>query len=126
MQYVSDPYDPAAEYVFLNTCGFIKAGRDEMLATIERLQKAKKKIYLLGCGLQYFKAFDKTSQEAKHFKKILSNVHLLSRTDRENITIANLMNGYSSKKFADFEFPEQAIQAYTNAEYKFEYLKIAE
>lgn len=126
VQYIADPYDPETKFVFLNTCGFIKAGRDEMMATIEKLTKAKKKIYLLWCGLQYFKTLDKNSQESKKFKTILTNVHLLSRTDRENINIANLMNGVSSKKFEDFDFPKQTIQAYTNAEYKFEYLKIAE
>jgi len=49
IQYFSDPYDKKTEYVFLNTCGFIKSGRDEMMATMEKLLKAGKKIYLLGC-----------------------------------------------------------------------------
>lgn len=121
IQYISDPYDKKTEYVFLNTCGFIKSGRDEMLATMEKLLKAKKQIYLLWCGLQYFAETWKIAPLLKN-----PNIHCISRGDRENITIANLISGYSSKTFPDFRFPKEKIQAYTNAAYKFEYLKIAE
>lgn len=138
IQYFADPYDPKAEYVFLNTCGFIKAGRDEMLATIDKLVKTQnfaslphKKIYLLGCGLQYFAIKGgkekKEARKKETFKPFnLSTLHFLSRSDFENITIANFIAGYSSKTFPDFTFPKQKIQAYTNAAYRFEYLKIAE
>jgi len=121
IQYISDPYDKKTEYVFLNTCGFIKSWRDEMLATMEKLLKVGKKIYLLGCGLQYFAETWKIAPLLKN-----PNIHCISRWDRENITIANLMAWYSSKTFPDFKFPKEKIQAYTNAAYKFEYLKIAE
>ena len=145
IQYISDPYDKKTEYVFLNTCWFIKSGRDEMLATIEKLLKAKKKIYLLGCGLQYFKIQNLAplrKEEKGGFADFLENssIHYISRWDRENITIANLIKGYNSKDFSVITSPifsnnkispnlhqsHNLLRAYTNAAYKFEYLKIAE
>ena len=54
IDYTNDPYDDEVEYVFLNTCGFISSGRYEMFEEIDKLLNAGKKIYLLGCALQYF------------------------------------------------------------------------
>ena len=47
VKYFSDPYDKKAEFVFLNTCGFIASGRQEMIDEVKKLMKAGKKIYLL-------------------------------------------------------------------------------
>ena len=44
LEYSIDPYDPTVEYVFLNTCGFISSGRQEMFHEIQKLLKKKKKI----------------------------------------------------------------------------------
>jgi ribosomal protein S12 methylthiotransferase len=53
--YFTDPYDQEVQFVFLNTCGFISSGRIEMVNEIKRLISKKKIVYLLGCGLQYYK-----------------------------------------------------------------------
>ncbi|HCB51287.1 TPA: hypothetical protein DEP21_01750 [Patescibacteria group bacterium] len=120
-QYYTDPYDANVDYVFLNTCGFISSGRDEAQHTIEKLLKKNKKIYMLGCALQYYKNIDKDSPSPLSQK----NIYPLSRNDFNTITIQQLFKGYSSDKFNDFEFTESP-RVYTNADYKFEYLKIAE
>jgi ribosomal protein S12 methylthiotransferase len=54
IDYINDPYDDEVDFVFLNTCGFISSGRYEMFEEIDKLLNAGKKIYLLGCALQYF------------------------------------------------------------------------
>ena len=54
IEYYSEPYDSKVEIVLLNTCGFISSGREEMFQTIDKLLKAKKRICLIWCGVQYF------------------------------------------------------------------------
>jgi len=54
VNYFADPYDKENEFVFLNTCGFIETGRNEMLTTLHELLAHHKTVYLLGCGLEYF------------------------------------------------------------------------
>lgn len=53
------------------------------------------------------------------------SVFLLSRKDLEHVTVQDLIRGYSSTTFDGFAFVTHP-RAYTNAQYKFEYLKIAE
>jgi hypothetical protein len=47
LNYFTDSYDKQAEIVFVNTCGFISAGRDEADAIVKKLLKAKKIVYLM-------------------------------------------------------------------------------
>ena len=54
IEYYSNPYDSHVEIVILNTCSFISSGRDEMFQTVEKLISKKKKICIIGCGVQYF------------------------------------------------------------------------
>ena len=54
IEYYSEPYDKNVDIVLLNTCGFISSWREEMFQTVEKLLKAKKRICLIGCGVQYF------------------------------------------------------------------------
>jgi len=132
IDYISDPYDDGVEFVFLNTCGFISSGREEMFEEINKLLSAWKKIYLLGCALQYFETnlslwTTESQTEQKQRNKIVknSNIHTLSRSDRNNISVEQIFNWYDSKKF--WESPIfNWIRAYTNIDYGFEYLKIAE
>lgn len=121
INYITEPYDKETDYVFLNTCWFIKAGRDEMFKVIDKLTKKWKKIYLLWCALQYFKNIAPKDPEFKNKKNIFN----LSRNDFEKITISDLIKWYNSSKFQWFKFAE-IPRAYTNAEYGFEYLKISE
>jgi len=132
IDYINDPYDNEVEFVFLNTCGFISSGREEMFEEINKLLSAWKKIYLLGCALQYFETnlslwTTESQTEQKQRNKIVKNpnIHTLSRSDRNNISVEQIFNWYDSKKF--WESPIfNWIRAYTNIDYWFEYLKIAE
>ncbi len=155
--YICDPYDDEVEFVFLNTCGFISSGREEMFEEIEKLLNARKKIYLLGCALQYFEQLvwhakrkgvilneTKWNEESisdnldsslrsewqielNNWEKIVKNpnIHFLSWSDWDKITIEQILTWFDSKKFG--ESPVfSGIRAYTNIDYGFEYLKIAE
>ena len=132
LNYFTDPFEKNVEFVFLNTCGFISSGRQEMFETIQKLLKKNKKIYLLWCGLQYFlwknlKDEKKEKWETKIFDELVQNknIFFLSWEDFEKITIQDLVKWYSSKKFDDFKYVDNS-RAYTNSAYGFEYLKIAE
>lgn len=130
INYSTDPYDKDVKYVFLNTCGFISSGRYEMFETIEKLLREDKIIYLLWCGLYYFANLDNAKiddEEKEIWKNILEhkNIHLISWDDWNNISIENLIKWYDSKWFGESPIYKWT-KAYTNAEYKFEYLKIAE
>jgi len=54
-----------------------------------------------------------------------SNIHYLSRGDLNKVNLKNIMQGYDSTNYGDFEFATSP-RVYTNLEQKFEYLKIAE
>lgn len=140
VNYFSDPYDKGVNIVFLNTCGFIETGRKEMLDTLHDLLANGKIVYLLGCGLEYItklRGWDvekwRGAQLSKEYKNsqpstgaaFNSQLHFLSRSDFENITIKKLFDGYTSTTFGEFSFGKWP-RVYTNAEEKFEYLKIAE
>ena len=151
IDYINDPYDDEADYVFLNTCGFISSGREEMFEEVDKLLNAWKKIYLLGCALQYFESTllnnsvilneTKWSEESindnldssaiasewQKWEKIMKNpdIHFLSWSDWNNVSVEQILTWVDSKKF--WESPIfNGIRAYTNIDYWFEYLKIAE
>ena len=153
IDYINEPYDDEVDYVFLNTCWFISSGREEMFEEIDKLLNAWKKIYLLGCALQYFENIvwhpeyksvilneTKWSEESidvnkdsslcsewQKWEKIVKNpsIHTLSRSDWNNISVEQILSWYDSTKF--WESPIFSwIRAYTNIDYWFEYLKIAE
>jgi len=132
VDYINDPYDNEVEFVFLNTCGFISSGREEMFEEVNKLLNAWKKIYLLWCALQYFETNlslwiteAQTEQEQRNRIVKNPNIHVLSRSDWNNISVEQILNWYDSKKF--WESPIfNWIRAYTNIDYWFEYLKIAE
>jgi len=136
--YCSDPLDDDVELVFLNTCGFISSGRDEMFARLEGFLAIWKKVYLLGCAVQYFQNLiveekiardvsEDTYREWINRQQFLSNsnVYLLSWEDAKNISFESLKKWFSSHEFGDFVHMETS-RVYTNIDQWFEYLKIAE
>lgn len=133
IDYINDPYDDEVEYVFLNTCGFISSGRYEMFEEIDKLLDAGKRIYLLGCALQYFEStlsddMDSEAEiEQRKWKEIVKNskIHFLSRSDWDKMSAENILAWFDSKKFGESPI-FNGIRAYTNIDYGFEYLKIAE
>ena len=67
IEYYSDPYEKWVEIVILNTCSFISSGREEMFQTVEKLLSKKKKVCIIGCGVQYFEKLLKKNMSS--FKK---------------------------------------------------------
>ena len=155
VEYYSDPYDWKVEIVLLNTCGFISSGREEMFQTVEKLLSKKKKVCIIGCGVQYFeKLLRKTSpqpspnregdliqppltgggarraeevfqQELQRREEMLKNENI-SYLSRNDLSLANLQNLTSrSQTFQDF-CRYSAPRLLTNYENRYEYLKIAE
>jgi tRNA A37 methylthiotransferase MiaB len=133
IEYYSDPYDSCVEIVLLNTCGFISSGREEMFQTVDKLLKKKKKICLIGCGVQYFeKVLKKQKTDNKIIKSELDirnsvilneNISYLSRNDLTFAKLESLTK--SSQNFDDFCL-YLAPRLLTNYENRYEYLKIAE
>lgn len=120
LNYFTDPFDKKAEIVFLNTCGFISSARDEADATVKKLLKAGKTVYLMGCAVQYYKKL-----QVAGYKWPVKNIHYLSRWDLNTVSLKQILQWYDSKSYGDFEFATSP-RVYTNLEQKFEYLKIAE
>jgi ribosomal protein S12 methylthiotransferase len=114
--------------VFLNTCGFISSGREEMFQTLEKLLYHKKKVCLIGCAVQYFSSplLKGGSKETKR-QSILSNpnLSLLSRNDLKTVALPQIFQGFKSQIFPNFERFDSP-RALTNFDQGFEYLKIAE
>jgi len=133
INYISDAYADEVEYVFLNTCWFLSTWRQEMMDVLQKLLAKWKKVYLLGCAIQYFKWLKEKSEdyakELEQFNKFLNEnkwkVFMLSWDDVDHISVEKIKKWYYSKEFKDFVFPE-TIRAFTDISYGYEYLKIAE
>lgn len=133
--YATDPYDSDVELVFLNTCGFISSGREEMFEVIEKLLSHNKKICIIWCAVQVFeRLLNESSPSNSEIKKEQerrkqlsqdSNISFLSRNDLSKTSISDILNNYKSQTFLDFERLENP-RALTNIDNKFEYIKIAE
>jgi ribosomal protein S12 methylthiotransferase len=97
-----------------------------MLKTLHALLAKGKIVYVLGCGLEYFERLLQEGSEFEEYAHLPKDqVFALSWNDFEKITIADLIKGYNSTSFTPFEF-STSPRAYTNLQYRFEYLKIAE
>ena len=134
--YAVDPFSDEVELVFLNTCGFISSGRQEMFHTMKKLLRKKKKICLLGCAVQYFEKLVKDAHlsdtETQEWERLKSHPELtfLSRSELANFEPSLLEKSLIAGEEqlfdgSDFQWQENA-RAYTNSELGFEYLKIAE
>ena len=134
--YTVDPFSDEVELVFLNTCGFISSGRQEMFHTMKKLLRKKKKICLLGCAVQYFEKLVKDARlsdaETQEWGRLKSHPGLtfLSWSELANFEPSLLeksliAGGEQLFDGSDFQWQENA-RAYTNSELGFEYLKIAE
>lgn len=122
LHYCIDPFDQEVQIVFVNTCGFISSARDEAHDTVQKLLKAGKTVYLLGCAVQYYKKL-----KADHEKITITHqwLNYLSRGDMNTVNLKQIIQWYTSKEYGNFEF-YTSPRVYTNLEQKFEYLKIAE
>ena len=134
--YAVDPFSDEVELVFLNTCGFISSGRQEMFHTMKKLLRKEKKICLLGCAVQYFEKLVKDARlsdaETQEWERLKSHPGLtfLSWSELANFEPSLLEKSLIAGEEqlfdgSDFQWQENA-RAYTNSELGFEYLKIAE
>jgi len=134
--YDVDPFSEEVELVFLNTCGFISSGRNEMFQTIKKLLRKKKKVCLLGCAVAYFEnladSLQLTDQETEEWANLKNHPDLffLSRGDFAKFEPSFLFNSEQKSlqkplQESMFQRPEN-VRAYTNLDLGFEYLKIAE
>ena len=78
IEYSSEPYDSHVEVVILNTCSFISSGREEMFQTVEKLISKKKKVCIIGCGVQYFEKLLKSSRTSESEVKDSDKTHINS------------------------------------------------
>ncbi len=129
LNYFTDPFDTNVKIVFVNTCGFISSWRDEADATVKKLLKAKKVVYLMWCAVQYYKKLQgqrkRDQDHGPHHMPHIPELHYLSRSDLNKVNLRQILQWYDSKVYDEFEFPTSP-RVYTNIEQKFEYLKIAE
>ena len=133
IEYFSDPYDSQVEIILLNTCGFISSGREEMFQTINNLLNKKKRVCLIGCGVQYFEKVLKKEKVDNEIIKSELNIRNsiitnkdISYLSRNDLTLANLKSlTKRSQIFEDF-CRYSAPRLLTNYENRYEYLKIAE
>lgn len=134
--YDVDPFSEEVELVFLNTCGFISSGRNEMFQTIKKLLRKKKKVCLLGCAVAYFEnladSLQLTDQETEEWANLKNHPDLffLSWGDFVKFEPSFLFNSEQKSlqkplQESMFQRPEN-VRAYTNLDLGFEYLKIAE
>lgn len=156
IEYYSDPYEKNVEIVILNTCSFISSGREEMFQTVEKLLWKKKKVCIIGCGVQYFEKLLKSSRTTQSIAngevKDPGNTPMdssanasewqlkqelqrwekmlenenISYLSRNDLTLANLQN--LTKRSQTFQdfCRYSAPRLLTNYENRYEYLKIAE
>ncbi len=150
MEYFDDPEDPRAEYVLVNTCGFLSSARKESEATLRHYDEMGKRVVLMGCYV---------SVKDDAFLASLKNLHaVLSFVDYGNIEkmlfgdspllgkpgVAKLKNALAQAKegklseYLDrvasaasagksaFVWKGDEVRAYMHAPFRYEYLKIAE
>ncbi|MDO4713914.1 MAG: MiaB/RimO family radical SAM methylthiotransferase [bacterium] len=129
--YGVDPYASEVELVFLNTCGFISSGRNEMFQTLKKLLRKGKKVCLLGCAVQYFEKValnaQLNDQETQEWAILRDHpaISFLSRGALANFDPQMLEQGKDQFEADDFEWAKNA-RAFSNIDLGFEYLKIAE
>ena len=133
IEYYADANNKKVDIVLLNTCGFISSWREEMFQTIDKLLSKKKKVCLIGCGVQYFEKVLKQlsnkneliKEELDTWNSLLSNKNI-SYLSWKDLSLANLTNlTKRSINFDDF-CRYIAPRLLTNYGNRYEYLKVAE
>lgn len=149
IQYFDTPEDEGAEFVLVNTCGFLSTAREESEQTLKYFDELGKKVILMGCYV---------SVKDDAFLSSLKNLYtVLPFTDYatiekmllgevpkvNNAAIAKLKSGLGGLKEGKlreylasiggsqigkkaFVWKGDEIRAYIHAPFGYEYLKIAE
>ncbi len=149
IEFVEDPEDPVAEYVIVNTCGFLSSAREESEETLAYYDSLGKKLILMGC---YVSVKDDTF--LANLKNLVSIVPFMSYSVIEELVLGkkskfNLAGIVKAKQahkqskektlsnyLASIEAPGKwkkafiwegdEVRAYIHAPFGYEYLKIAE
>lgn len=149
IEFVEDPESPKAEYVIVNTCGFLSSAREESEETLAYYDSLGKKLILMGCYV---------SVKDDKFLSSLSNLHsivpfmsysvieelVLGKKSKFNLSaIVRAKQAHKESKektlsnyLASIEAPGKdkkafvwrgdEVRAYMHAPFGYEYLKVAE
>lgn len=151
VQYYENPEDPSAEWVLVNTCGFLSSSRQESEETLAHFDRLGKKLVLMGCyvsvkddaflaGLKNLHTvLPFTSYE--NLEKLVSGQQVtgaidVSKIDRlkgklraaQEAKLADYLGkiGGSQIKTKAFVWKGDEVRAYMHAPFGHEYLKVAE
>lgn len=142
IQFFANPDDKEVEYIIINTCGFLSSSREEAESVIQEFDDAGKKIIVMGCY---------TEVKNDEFLSNLKNLHaVIPHADSKNLdlifkspallTLKEKLEQAKQTKLKDylkgiggdriqtkaFIWNAQDQRAYFNADYGYEFLKIAE
>lgn len=149
IEFVENPEDPYAEYVIVNTCGFLSTAREESEATLSYYDSLGKKLILMGCYVSV-----KDDVFLSGLKNLVSIVPFMSYSVIEELVLGKKskfnLAGIVRAKQAHKESKEKTltkylesieapgkgkkafvwkgdeVRAYIHAPFGYEYLKIAE
>lgn len=149
IEYFDDPEDKDAEYILVNTCGFLSSSREESEATLKKYDDMGKKVIFMGCYVSV--KDDKFLASLKHLHGVLSfvdygNIEKILFGEKpilgkEGITrlkdafawvregkLQEYLDkiGGSQLKTKAFIWDGDEVRAYMHAPFGYEYLKIAE
>ncbi len=149
IEYIEDPEDRAAEYVIVNTCGFLSTARQESEETLNYYDSLGKKLILMGCYVSV-----KDDAFLSNLRNLVSIVPFMSYSVIEELVMgkkskfnlsaivkAKQAHKQSKEKtlsnyLASIEAPGKGkkafvwrgdeVRAYMHAPFGYEYLKVAE
>jgi ribosomal protein S12 methylthiotransferase len=149
IEFIESPDDPSADYVIVNTCGFLSSAREESEETLAYYDSLWKKLILMGCYVSV-----KDDAFLASLKNLVSIVPFMSYSVIEELILgkkskfnlgaivkAKQAHKESKEKtlsnyLASIEAPGKwkkafiwkgdEVRAYIHAPYAFEYLKVAE
>ena len=149
VEFVEDPEDPHAEYVIVNTCGFLSSARQESEETLAYYDSLGKRLILMGCYVSVkddaFLASLKNLHSIVPFmsysvieelvlgKKSKLNLSAIVRAkqahkESKEKTLSNYLASIEApgKGKKAFVWRGDEVRAYMHAPFWYEYLKVAE
>ncbi len=149
IEFYDDPEDPSADYVIVNTCGFLSSAREESEQTLAYYDSLGKKLILMGCyvsvkddaflaGLKHlhsvvpFMSYS-VIEELVLGKKSKFNLDAIVKAkkahqDSKEKTLSNYLASIEApgKGKKAFVWRGDEVRAYIHAPFGYEYLKVAE
>lgn len=130
--FYENPEDEQVEYVIINTCWFLSSSRDEAEEIMSYYDNLGKKLIIIGCYTQVKN--DEFLENLKNLVQVLSykdferlkNLSDKRKIFQEKINKIKLQNFEKSIGEKAFIYDSKKVRAFFNADYWYEYLKIAE